>query len=106
MNIQEFQEKLKQIIVTGGTSRDNNGIGVYEYFGSRGFDKGTDFLVYEGPHTLSFPVGQFDEEALEYVLDGENLRYTFEEDDHLRLTVEARAHRQGDTIIIKIVEVE
>jgi hypothetical protein len=105
MNIQEFQEKLKQIIVTGGTSRDNNGIGVYEYFGSRGFDKGTDFLVYEGPHTLSFPVGQFDEDALEYVLDGEYQRHTFEDDD-LRLTVEARAYCVHDTVIVKIVEVE
>ena len=106
MTLTDFENYLTHTISQGGVEKENGGIGYYEYWGAKCFDKGLDFLLYAGPHTITIPLEQITEDARADIEAGEaDISYTFIEGD-LDLTVQAKCTVQDNHVLIKIGEVK
>ena len=71
------KELLNNIETDDTGSWQNDGIGPYEYWGAKGFDKGVDYFEYEGGFSFEFPTS-----LLPTVVDGKKVNLA-EEVDYL-----------------------
>jgi hypothetical protein len=85
---------------------ENDGIGSYEYWGCRGYDEGTDYLVVEGNEegdvVLHFDVKNYkdDCDVLVEILTGSlNVNKTIEGE---KLHVHSDAHKEDDKIVLSL----
>lgn len=102
----EFRDLLMQLVQKFGTSVENSGIGHYEYWGAKCFDRGHDFLIYNGFKTMTFPVSSLTRRTIDAVW-GEDIdfHHTFIEGD-MDLTIQVRARVREDNVCVTITELD
>lgn len=101
---EDLAQFLDVTIEMHGVSVDNSGIGAYEYWGQRATDKGSDFLVYDGPRKITFPVTDVADEVIDDFWNEDYLQRV----DHNELTIHimARGRVQGEQFVIEIFEAD
>lgn len=106
MTLTDLENYLTHTISQGGVELENSGIGYYEYWGAKCFDKGRDFLLYAGPQAITIPLEQITEDTHDDIENGDaDISYTFIEGD-LALTVQAKCTVQDNHVLIKIGEMK
>lgn len=106
MSPSEFRDHLLAIVKTAGVSTDNSGIGHYEYWGAKCFDKGHDFLTYDGQKTLTYATSDFTARTIDAIWGCAcDFNYTFIEGD-LDLTVQVHARVREDRVFVTITELD
>jgi len=106
MKLIDLENYLIHTMSQGGTSIETDGIGHYEYWGAKCFDKGTQFLIYDGPRRITIPLNQIEDDALDDIANGDaDISYTFNEYE-MELTVQVDCTLNRDHLLIKISEID
>ena len=110
LTLESFIQRLRTEIERNGVSIENSGIGHYEYWGAKCFDKGHDFLMYQGSHVMTFPCTWLSEDDLDTIDAGEaDFTYRFVdeiENEVLLLDLEVKISTQRQDIVVQIREVD
>lgn len=95
---------LETTIEREGVSVDNNGIGAYEYWGTRCHDRGSDFLVYNGARRIVFPTTDIADDVIDEFWDTDYL-HRFDE-GNLTVHILAQGRLRGDQFVIEFFEAD
>ena len=95
----QISNHVYDILKESDVTTENNGIGSYECHGAVGYDKGTNYLVFEGD----------DEIVLENLTEAqaeelEEVRVTIESDNAAECELEATPEGEGTATIYRIIQ--